>query len=65
MIAWDRSWIAHMAIFRSGERSVRPKAGAYVSWAIPDNGNLWVTRGAVGDFEFAVSIIPVGTYIQA
>ena len=54
-----------MALFGSSERRIRPKAGTYVAWAIPGKGNLRETRGTVGDIEYSVSIIPVGTYIQA
>ena len=54
-----------MALFGSGERRIRPKAGLHVEWAIPDKGTLRKRRGAVGSFGYAVPIVPTGTCIQA
>ena len=50
-----------MALFGSIERRIRPKAGTYVAWSIPGKRNLRETRSTIGDLEYAVSIIPIGT----
>ena len=50
-----------MALFGSGQRRIRPKAGTYVSRTIPGKGTMRRTRGAAGSFGYSVPIILIGT----